>query len=263
MAVRPGPAAFQRRGVRVRRISLAIVALAMLGALASGCGGGGKVIVQNGEQISVNRTKYLKALDLQRKQDWFNALKEWDEVIKDEPRFALAHHNKAVCYDMMNFVPEAMAEYELARRYDPNNSITLNNLGAIYLRADNRLNSAFDALQEALKLDPYRPSVHYNLAAAYLTSKDFDKALMHADTAVDLVAAPSKETENGLQKSVDLPMLARYLLRQAECHIERSEMDKARKALERVEKQCREKVPADLWARVGSAESTEEVPPRG
>ena len=244
----------ERLGARVRRITLVMMTLALAGVVASGCGGG-KKIVQNGEELSVNQDLYLKAVSLQHKQDYFNALHAWDDVIKDEPRFGMAHFNKGLCYDWMNFVPEAMAEYEAARRWDPKNTLILNNLGAIYLRADNKLAAALDTLKEALDLDAYRPSIHYNLAAAYLQSKEFDKAVVHADVAVDLVAAPSKESENGLHKTVDLRQLATYLLRQAECHIERGEMEKARAALERVEKQCREKVPADLWARVGPAEA--------
>jgi len=237
------------------------LSLALAGVVASGCGGSGKRIMQNGEEITYNQDLFLKAVELQRKEDYFKALKAWDEVIKDEPRFGLAHFNKALCYDRMSFVPEAMGEYEQARKYDPKNSIILMNLGEIYLRADNRLASAFDALQEALEIDPYRPGIHFNLSAAYMRSKEWDKALSHADTAVDLVAVPSKTTENGLDKSVDLRQLAVYLGRQAECHIERGEMDKAKVCLDRIEKQCHEKPPTKLVARINDAAPAE--PPKG
>ena len=77
------------------------------------------------------------------------------------------------------------------------------------------------------------------------------------------MAVPSKTTENGLDKSVDLRQLATYLLRQAECHIERGEMDKAKACLDRVEKQCHEKVPAKLIARIGDAVPAAETPSNG
>ena len=246
----------------MRATTYMVIALAVAAVIVSGCGGG-KRIVQNGEELSINQDKFLKAIELQRKEDYFKALKAWDECIEDEPRFGLAHYNKAVCYDRMSFVPEAMNEYEQARKYDPKNSLILMNLGEIYLRADNRLASALDALKEALDVDPYRPGIHYNLSAAYMRSKEWDKALSHADIAVDLVAVPSKTSENGLDKSVDLRQLAAYLQRQAECHIERGEMDKAKACLERVEKQCHEKAPAKLWARIGDAAPAAETPPNG
>ncbi len=247
----------------MRATTYMFILLAFAGVVISGCGSGGKKIVQNGEELSINQDKFLKAIELQRKEDYFKALKAWDECIEDEPRFGLAHYNKGICYDRMSFVPEAMNEYEQARKYDPKNSLILMNLGEIYLRVDNRLASAMDALKEALDLDPYRPGVHYNLSAAYIRTKEFDKALTHADIAVDLVAVPSKTTENGLDKSVDLRQLATYLLRQAECHIERGEMDKAKACLDRVEKQCHEKVPAKLIARIGDAVPAAETPSNG
>lgn len=249
-----------QKGDQVRATTYMLISLVLAGVVASGCGGGGRRVVQNGEELSINQDKFLKAVELQRKEDYFKALKAWDEVIKDEPRYGLAHFNKALCYDRINYVAEAMGEYELARKYDPKNSIILMNLGEVYLRADNRLASAFDALREAAEIDPYRPGIHFNLSAAYMRAREWDKALTHADIAVDLVAVPSKTSENGLDKSVDLRQLSVYLLRQAECHIERGEMDKAKACLDRVEKQCHETVPVKLSARVTDAA---ETPPKG
>lgn len=237
------------------------ISLLLAGVVASGCGGGGRRVIQNGEELSINQDKFLKAIELQRKEEYFKALKAWDEVIKDEPRYSLAHFNKGLCYDRINYVGEAMACYETARRHDPKNSVILMNLGEIYLRADNRLASAFDALKEAVEIDPYRPGIHFNLAGAYMRAKEWDKALTHADIAVDLVAVPSKTAENGLDKSVDLRQLAVYLGRQAECHIERGELDKAKACLDRIEKQCHEKPPLRLSARV--AEEAASTPSNG
>ncbi|MCC6575263.1 MAG: tetratricopeptide repeat protein [Planctomycetes bacterium] len=234
-------------------------ALVLIGALSVGCAAG-KTYTQNGEQISIDEGLYVKALNYQRDKDYARALHAWEELLDKEPRCALAHANRGKIYDALNMVPDAIQNYESAMRYDPSNTETMANLGAAYLRAG-RVNQALDILNDCVSKDPYRATAHFCLSGAYLEAKQFDKAILHADVAVDLVAVPSKTTESGLDPTVDRERLGMYLLRQAECHIERGEFEKAKACIARVEKQCNMTVPVELTARIPAAPAEEPKRP--
>ncbi len=234
----------------MRKLGKGMMAAAfiLVAALGAGCATG-KTYTQNGEQISIDEGLYLKALNYQRSEDFARALQAWEELLEKSPTCALAYINRAKIFDRLNMVPDAIRAYEMARRYEPNNTETMANLGAAYLRAG-RVNQALDILNECITKDPYRPAAYYCLAGAYLEAGQLDKAVINADIAVDLVAIPSRTTESGLDPSVDRERLGHYLMRQAECHIERGEFDKAKICLDRVVKQCNMKVPAELAARI-------------
>ena len=61
--------------------------------------------------------------------------------------------------------------------------------------------------------------------------------------------------------TVDRERLGMYLLRQAECHIERGEFEKAKACIARVEKQCNMTVPVELTARIPAAPAEEPKRP--
>lgn len=258
-------------GGPVRELGKGMMVLAVLGlAVGMGCAAG-KTYTQNNEQITIDEGLYMKALNFQRSKDYARALHAWDELLDKEPRCALAYANRGKIYDALNMVPDAVDAYESAMRYDPLNTETMANLGAAYLRAG-KVNNALDILNMCIEKDPYRAVAHFCLAGAYLEAKHLDKALLHADIAADLVAVPDKKTESGLAPDVDRERLGLYLMRQAECHIERArvidesgkepaakaEYDKAKVCLSRVEKQCNMVVPASLSARIPVVEEPKQ-----
>ncbi|MBX3460475.1 MAG: tetratricopeptide repeat protein [Planctomycetes bacterium] len=225
--------------------------------MVAACGSSRK-IKQGSEEFSIDEGAYLEAMSLQDDGMYFEAIKAWQTVLKDEPRWALGNFNIALIYDQLNLVPEAIEHYELAVRWseehnDDANARALYNLhlGAAYVRAS-LPKEAVDALKKALATDQFNPYVHFNLSSAYIMRKDYDRALMHADSAVDLAAKPGP---GGLDESVDRAELGKFILRQAECHLERGEWEKARTALMRARKQCNVEATPRMWDAIKNGEA--------
>lgn len=251
------------------------VGLAMVAALLlmTACASG-KTIKQGYESFSVSESRYYEALSYQDDGNYFEAIQAWAEILEDEPRFAQGHFNLGLVYDHLNMVPEAIEHYELALRWaeetnkpdgssaqreenqaDTTASLGLYNLhlGAAYLRSG-LIEEGLDALLKSHEIDPFNPTVHYNLSAAYLARSNFDDALTHADIAVDLYAKPDSKRTDNLAPEVDRMRLGAYLLRQARCHIEREEWAKAKETLDRAKKQCSIDTPRDMAAKIKAAD---------
>jgi tetratricopeptide (TPR) repeat protein len=213
--------------------------------------------MQNGEEITIDEEKYIKALDETRSGRLYDAIGTWKEVIADEPRCALAHFNLGQLYDKLNMFAEAMDRYEAACRFEPGKADHHANLGGVYLKMG-MVKDAMRELKDALGKDPYNYLIDFNLAGVYLAMSDHDNALLHADKAVDLYSVPGT-SESGLGQGVDREVLAKLLARQAECHAERGETDKARQCADRIRKQCRVEVPAKLQAMLDKAPPDEDA----
>jgi hypothetical protein len=79
-----------------------------------------------------------------------------------------------------------------------------------------------------------------------MAKENFDDGLMHADIAVDLASQPDAKQMTGISRDVDLMALGAYLLRQAECHAERGEWDKARACVDRARTQAKAEPEGNL-----------------
>lgn len=241
------------RGVAVqkyKKLGLAVAAAAMtffVGACSST-----KTIKQGNEEFTILQDKYIEALALADNGKFFEAIQAWKEVLDDEPRWALGHFNLGQVYDKLNLMPEAMEHYELAAKLDGEQASYHLNLGTVYLRQGLK-DQALASLKKAAEKDPYNHLAHYNLAGAYLAMSDQDNALMHADVAVDLYSRPDAKNESLLSEGVDRALLARFLVRQAECHLARGETEKARQCAERVTRQCRVNLPDSLKEKLDAA----------
>lgn len=251
-------------------LGIATVAAALL---ITACASG-KTINQGYESFSVSEGKYYEALSFQDDGNYFEAIQAWAELLDDEPRFAQGHFNLGLIYDHLNMVPEAIEHYELALRWaeetnkpdgssaqreenqaDTTASIGLYNLhlGSAYLRSG-LVEEGLDCLKKANEIDPFNPTVHYNLSAAYLARSNFDDALTHADIAVDLYAKPDAKRTDKLAPEIDRVRLGAYLLRQARCHVERKEWDKAKQTLQRAKEQCNMDTPRDMELKIKAAD---------
>lgn len=238
-----------------RKLGVLLGGLALV-CMLSACGSS-RAVKQGTEEFSIDQDAYLEALSLQDDGMYFEAIKAWQTVLESEPRWALGHFNLALIYDQLNLVPEAIEHYEMAVRWseehnDDANARALYNLhlGAAYIRAS-LPSEAVDALKKSLATEQFNPYVHFNLSSAYIMRKDFERALLHADSAVDLAAKPGP---GGLDESVDRQQLGRFILRQAECHLERGEYEKARTALLRARKQCATEAAPRVWEQLRKAE---------
>jgi tetratricopeptide (TPR) repeat protein len=240
-----------------------LLGVIVLGLMLGACSGPSKRIVQGDIQFTISEGDYITALKHQDDGRYFEAIQAWSKIIAAEPRFGQGHFNLGLIYDKLRMVPEAIEHYELAVRMaeefnDVDSAHALYNLhlGSAYLSAQ-LIDEGLHALRRANQLDPYNPTVHYNLSAAYIARNNYDQGLLHADIAVDLLAAPDATSSVGLSPDVDRVRLGQYLLRQAECHMFRGEWDKARVAIERARDQCNADIGASVWDRLHAGEKAE------
>lgn len=243
LAAQP-PGRTNDRGVAVANLKWfgRILALAIVGIVV-GCSSSIS-FKQGDEELSVPEADYYDALKLGDGGRTTEAIAAWLDIVADEPKFALGHYNVGCLYDSVFDFDKAMESYEQAVRLDPAQAAYHLALGTVYLRRG-MTTHAVKELKEAAAKDPFNHYAAYNLSGAYMALKDFDNALLHADRAVDLYAKPGTG-ESGLAEGVEPTLLAKFLERQAWCHVERGELDKATQCAERIEKQCRDKVPAKL-----------------
>ncbi len=245
-----------------------------LGLMLAGCAmafllgacGTSKPIQQGGEEFSIDADLYYKALKAQDNAQYFEAIHAWKELLDDEPRFAHGHYNLALMYDAVHMIGEAVMHYEKAAQLvdgveDEKAAQARYNLhlGAAYLR-QGYSREAQQALKITIRYDEFNAIAHYNMAGALMAQGNYDEGLLHADKAVDLAAVPDPNTESGLSMEVDRPLLASFMLRQAECHLVRKEWSKARVMLDRVKQQCKEEPPAAMWDRLNQGEAAASTP---
>ena len=91
------------------------------------------------------------------------AIQEYQNLIKTEPKLATAHQQLGLTYLRLNDTASAIPELEAAIRLDPQDAGTRNNLGLAYLsRGDKEL--ANTEFSQACKLDPKNIDAAINLA---------------------------------------------------------------------------------------------------
>jgi len=93
--------------------------------------------------------------------------------------------NRAMALDLKGNKEGAVAIFEDLLRTHPNDVDLLNNLAAAYTDLG-RTNEAYPLLERSRDLEPNEFASYINLAAADILRKDFAKALVSADKAVEL-----------------------------------------------------------------------------
>jgi tetratricopeptide (TPR) repeat protein len=259
---------------------MAVCSLAMFMALTA-CASG-KSIKQGTEEFSIPEGSYHEALSLYDNADYFESIQAWMEVVDNEPRFAQGLFNLGLVYDKLNMVDEAVSYYERAvsaqeetmieeqgrewkqTRAEADAALAKYNLylGAAYLRVD-LVDEAISTMNKALVVDQFNPTLRYNLAAAYMAKENWDAALIQADIAVDLASRPDAKNNSGLDASVDQLALGQYLLRQAECHAQRAEWEKAWACIDRARSQCKAEPSFRLSELMKKAPKSEPEPAEG
>jgi tetratricopeptide (TPR) repeat protein len=121
------------------------------------------------------------------------AIREHQEALKLQPRFAVAHNNLGLALVQKGSLDEAIAHYQGALQLDPDYADAYNNLGtALVLKG--RMAEALARFQKALALAPTNPNVQNNLALFLVTSaepsqRDAARAIQLARQANGLTGA--------------------------------------------------------------------------
>jgi tetratricopeptide (TPR) repeat protein len=144
------------------------------------------------------RDEYERAVEDSRKGNTESAMKRLEEAIKIAPDFYQAHNNLGVLYQKANRFRDAEKEFRRAREINPKGEQPLINLGSLFLQeAEFRnaegpgavgqiLDSALDALEEAVRQMPRSVVAHYYLGAANFKSDFYPEAESALNRALEL-----------------------------------------------------------------------------
>jgi Flp pilus assembly protein TadD len=99
-------------------------------------------------------------------EDYSEAARRHQQVIKEHPDNALAHYHLGFAYGLMGQHQQELAEYKKAVQLGLSDWDLFLNLGLLYLEAG-QLDTATKVLQLATLLAPERAETHYNLGLAY------------------------------------------------------------------------------------------------
>jgi tetratricopeptide (TPR) repeat protein len=108
-------------------------------------------------------------------EDYPEAIRRHQLVIKEHPDNALAHYHLGFSYGLMGEHQQELAEYQDAIELGLGDWQLFLNLGLLYLEAGNQ-NAAMQVLRLATLLGPDRPETHFNLGLAYQRLGMLDQA---------------------------------------------------------------------------------------
>jgi tetratricopeptide (TPR) repeat protein len=134
-------------------------------------------------------------------EDYEDALKKFQEVIKIDPKNADAHYEIATLLAGQNNFDDALAESDQAVKLNPNNKWYLEQMAALQMKKNN-LKDAIKSYEQLIKLSPNDPDNYFDLSYLYLQSQQPEMAIKVYDQF---------EKNYGLEESVVLQKERIYL----------------------------------------------------
>ena len=119
------------------------------------------------------------------------AIYHFERALALNPSYVRAYHNLGVIYHLEGDLKRAIKNYQVALSLDQGNLSSLNNLGLIY-REEQRLYDAREVLEKALKLKPAFPQTQYNLALVLEGLGEYEQARVHYQQFVTLAGQDNR-----------------------------------------------------------------------
>jgi eukaryotic-like serine/threonine-protein kinase len=107
------------------------------------------------------------------------------KAVEINPYYWINYNNLGNAYYQLGDFNGAVACYRKVIELDPNNPYAYNNLGAVLLQSG-RFQEAVEPLQKSLQTDP-EAQAYSNVGIAYFYLKQYDKAILNYEKAVQLV----------------------------------------------------------------------------
>lgn len=151
---------------------------------------------KRGLEVEPENVELLNSMGfaLFQKGDSEEAMYALEKALDIDPNHTKAHNNMALASIDMEEFELAEAHYRESLALEPKSEI-YNDLGYV-LERQGLLESAAEAYEEALKLDPKSVTSHYNLAVHLARNKEYSKAENHLRTAVKI--NPDSKVYTGL-----------------------------------------------------------------
>ncbi|MEG3975720.1 tetratricopeptide repeat protein [Microcoleus sp. herbarium8] len=119
------------------------------------------------------------------KGDKDNAFKDFNEVIKLDPKDATAYSNRGKVYLDKGDKDNAFKDFNEVIKLDPKDATAYNNRGGVYHDKGDKDNALKD-YTEAIKLDPKLAFAYYNRGLVYYKKGDYDNAFKDFNEAIKL-----------------------------------------------------------------------------
>jgi serine/threonine protein kinase/tetratricopeptide (TPR) repeat protein len=110
------------------------------------------------------------------RKDYDQAITDFNQAIKLDPKFAKAFSNRGNAYMEKDQVDKALADYSRAIELDPKFAIAYNNRGNAYSKQKDYDRAIADYTQ-AIRFAPQLAQPFYNRGNAYLDKRAYDKAI--------------------------------------------------------------------------------------
>lgn len=129
-----------------------------------------------GYQPSLDRWHYDLALAYTDRKEWDKAVREYQEVIRLQPRAIRAWNNLGNICTLREDYPRAEECYRQVIRLRPDIAHPYNNLGSVLYRM-NRLDEALKYFRAALRLRPDLAESHNNVGNIYSQKGEYEEAV--------------------------------------------------------------------------------------
>ena len=115
------------------------------------------------------------------------AISEYDESIRLDPQYALAHATRGAAYDALGQYQRAILDFDdaIALDLDPNLALAYYSRGLAYLNFD-QFEQAVQDFDESIRLDPQYADAYFNRGTAYLNLGQVGRAIQDYDDAIRL-----------------------------------------------------------------------------
>jgi tetratricopeptide (TPR) repeat protein len=133
---------------------------------------------------------YSQATEKHKAEDYKGAIKLYEKALKEDPKFAEAYDNMAVCYRRLGDFKSAIENYNKSIEIYPQGTMAHENLGVIY-GIEKKYNEAIAEYEIVQKLEPENPEGYYGTINNYINLKDYKAAIKNATKTMELYEATS------------------------------------------------------------------------
>ena len=132
---------------------------------------------------------YEKAIQASKKEDWKEAIKNYQSALEKDPKFIYAWDNLGICYRRIGDYDKALDAYRRSLAIDPKGKMPLQNIAITYVYKK-EYQKAIDAYSDFDKVHPGDPEVYYGIGQIYYEYlKDNEKALDYICKAYTIYTA--------------------------------------------------------------------------
>ena len=150
---------------------------------------------QLARSAGINGAKFNQAADA----SLLKAETSFKQAIELSSNYGLAIYNLAAVYDRQGKITDAIKQIEKIAPYNASDPNLMFQLGLLYYRAD-RKEDSFNAMQQAVFLNPIFANAHWYLGLLYEERKDFPNAIAQMEKILE----SNKENATVIKKISDL-----------------------------------------------------------